>query len=150
MSVCIAIYVFVSICDMYVLIGLLDNIFDGIQRPLERIAQIAQSVFVPKGVDVPALDHKKLWHYVPRPEVQVGDILTGRSSSSSSFRSFFCSSSLFVFLLFPEAEILRVISAERNKHENGAEQDDREVVERCIFYCCDRWSCRLTPLMSLG
>ncbi|PHJ19488.1 v-type proton atpase catalytic subunit a [Cystoisospora suis] len=57
--------------------GLLDNIFDGIQRPLERIAQIAQSVFVPKGVDVPALDHKKLWHYVPRPEVQVGDILTG-------------------------------------------------------------------------
>ncbi|PFH33532.1 putative vacuolar ATP synthase subunit A [Besnoitia besnoiti] len=57
--------------------GLLDNIFDGIQRPLERIAQIAQSVFVPKGVAVPALDHKKLWSYNPVPNVQVGDILTG-------------------------------------------------------------------------
>ncbi|EPR62978.1 putative vacuolar ATP synthase subunit A [Toxoplasma gondii RUB] len=57
--------------------GLLDNIFDGIQRPLERIAQVAQSVFVPKGVDVPALDHKKLWEYNPVANVQVGDILTG-------------------------------------------------------------------------
>lgn len=57
--------------------GLLDNIFDGIQRPLERIAQIAQSVFVPKGVDVSALDHKKIWEYVPSSTVQIGDILTG-------------------------------------------------------------------------
>ncbi|KFG31322.1 putative vacuolar ATP synthase subunit A, partial [Toxoplasma gondii GAB2-2007-GAL-DOM2] len=60
--------------------GLLDNIFDGIQRPLERIAQVAQSVFVPKGVDVPALDHKKLWEYNPVANVQVGDILTGNFS----------------------------------------------------------------------
>ena len=33
---------------------------DGIQRPLERIQQLAQSVFVPRGVDVPNLDRDKL------------------------------------------------------------------------------------------
>merc|ERR1719395_505749 len=32
------------------------GILDGIQRPLERIQQLAQSVFVPRGVDVPNLD----------------------------------------------------------------------------------------------
>merc|ERR1712023_147858 len=31
------------------------GILDGIQRPLERIQTIAQSVFVPRGVDVPNL-----------------------------------------------------------------------------------------------
>merc|ERR1712137_258716 len=33
--------------------GILDGIYDGIQRPLERIQVLAQSVFVPRGVDVP-------------------------------------------------------------------------------------------------
>ena len=41
--------------------GILNQIFDGIQRPLEVIAKYSQSIFVPKGVDVPSLDGKKLW-----------------------------------------------------------------------------------------
>lgn len=36
--------------------GILQNIFDGIQRPLETIANNCRSVFVPKGVEIPALD----------------------------------------------------------------------------------------------
>lgn len=39
--------------------GILDQIFDGIQRPLQVIADKSGSVFVPRGVDVPALDAKK-------------------------------------------------------------------------------------------
>lgn len=39
--------------------GILDQIFDGIQRPLKVIADFSHSVFVPKGVDVPSLDPKK-------------------------------------------------------------------------------------------
>ena len=34
--------------------GILNGIFDGIQRPLERIQELAQSVFIPRGVDVHA------------------------------------------------------------------------------------------------
>ncbi len=45
--------------------GILDQIFDGIQRPLKVIADYSQSVFVPKGVDVPSLDPKKLWTFQP-------------------------------------------------------------------------------------
>ena len=39
--------------------GILDQIFDGIQRPLQVIADYSKSVFVPKGVDVPSLNPKK-------------------------------------------------------------------------------------------
>ena len=45
--------------------GILDQIFDGIQRPLKVIADYSQSVFVPKGVDVPSLDPKKIWNFQP-------------------------------------------------------------------------------------
>jgi len=36
--------------------GILENIFDGIQRPLETIAKKWKSVFVPRGVVVDCLD----------------------------------------------------------------------------------------------
>ena len=56
--------------------GILDGIYDGIQRPLERIQQIAKSVFVPRGIDVPSLDREKLWDFKPL-HVKVGDLVTG-------------------------------------------------------------------------
>ena len=56
--------------------GILNNIFDGIQRPLERILDIAQSVFVPRGVDVPALDQEKKWPFQPS-NIRKGDMVTG-------------------------------------------------------------------------
>jgi len=55
--------------------GILDGIYDGIQRPLERIQTIAQSVFVPRGVDVPNLDRDIKWEFTPK-NVKVGDLVT--------------------------------------------------------------------------
>ena len=45
--------------------GIVDNIFDGIQRPLRKIADVSGDVFVPRGVDVPALDTVKQWEFTP-------------------------------------------------------------------------------------
>lgn len=64
--------------------GILDQIFDGIQRPLKVIAEYSQSIFVPKGVDVPSLNPKKLWDFTPGKIrdgklisfIKEGDILT--------------------------------------------------------------------------
>jgi V-type H+-transporting ATPase subunit A len=56
--------------------GILDGIYDGIQRPLERIQTIAQSCFIPRGVDVPNLDRDKEWPFTPK-EKKVGDLVTG-------------------------------------------------------------------------
>merc|ERR1719362_1239676 len=56
--------------------GILDGIYDGIQRPLARIQELSQSVFVPRGVDVPNLDRDKRWDFQPQ-HVKVGDIVSG-------------------------------------------------------------------------
>ena len=56
--------------------GILDGIYDGIQRPLERIQQMSQSVFVPRGVDVPNLDREKEWDFTPQ-NIKVGDVVSG-------------------------------------------------------------------------
>jgi len=36
--------------------GIFDTIFDGIQRPLKTIADVSNSVFIPRGIEVPKLD----------------------------------------------------------------------------------------------
>ena len=40
--------------------GILDNIFDGIERPLERIADKG-GAFITRGVSVDSLDREKKW-----------------------------------------------------------------------------------------
>ncbi|NLY82961.1 MAG: V-type ATP synthase subunit A [Clostridiales bacterium] len=58
--------------------GLVSTMFDGIQRPLEKIREIAGD-FLARGVEVPALDKEVKWHFTPvakvGDEVGVGDIL---------------------------------------------------------------------------
>ncbi|MEW6244561.1 MAG: V-type ATP synthase subunit A [Bacillota bacterium] len=58
--------------------GLMRSIFDGIQRPLNVIAQIAGS-YITRGIDIPGLDREKEWDFVPVAEVGMtvkgGDIL---------------------------------------------------------------------------
>lgn len=44
--------------------GLLSNIYDGIQRPLEAIKE-RYGANIAKGIDEPALDRSKYWHFVP-------------------------------------------------------------------------------------
>lgn len=43
----------------------MENIFDGIQRPLEAIAKSSGDCFIPRGVNVPALDVVKQWEFQP-------------------------------------------------------------------------------------
>ncbi len=58
--------------------GLISSIYDGIQRPLNIIRNISGD-FIARGIDIPALDYNKKWHFLPRQElgqkVVTGDIL---------------------------------------------------------------------------
>ncbi len=58
--------------------GLLEMIYDGIQRPLERIKELTGSS-IARGISVPALDHERKWEFVPSRKpgdpVEEGDIL---------------------------------------------------------------------------
>ena len=54
--------------------GLIESIYDGIQRPLNKIREQAGDR-ITRGIMVDALDHEKLWDFVP--VAAVGDELSG-------------------------------------------------------------------------
>ena len=55
--------------------GLIENIYDGIQRPLEVIREKSGSNNLPRGIEVPALDRDKKWEFTP--VVKPGDKVIG-------------------------------------------------------------------------
>lgn len=54
--------------------GLLSSIFDGIQRPLELLAEYSGS-FIERGARVKPLDRKREWDFTPT--IDVGDVIEG-------------------------------------------------------------------------
>ena len=58
--------------------GLIENIYDGIQRPLSSLAE-AEGEFMSRGSAMPGLDREKKWHFKPTvqntTEVGPGDII---------------------------------------------------------------------------
>ena len=54
--------------------GMLENIYDGIQRPLPEIRELTGAT-ISRGTDVPALNRAKKWTFVP--VAHEGDELTG-------------------------------------------------------------------------
>jgi V/A-type H+/Na+-transporting ATPase subunit A len=51
--------------------GLIQSMFDGIQRPLNAFMEAAQSNFLKKGISVPSLDRAKKWNF--KSDAKVGD-----------------------------------------------------------------------------
>ena len=54
--------------------GIIENIYDGIQRPLEEIVKRI-GANLQRGIEVPALDREKQWSYTP--VAKVGDAVVG-------------------------------------------------------------------------
>jgi V/A-type H+/Na+-transporting ATPase subunit A len=54
--------------------GLIGTIYDGIQRPLEVIRSMS-GLYIERGITVPSLDRRQLWHFVP--SLAVGERING-------------------------------------------------------------------------
>ncbi len=58
--------------------GLIESIYDGIQRPLDKIKEISGD-YITRGISIPAIDRERRWHFTPsvniRAKVIPGDIL---------------------------------------------------------------------------
>lgn len=59
--------------------GIVSQMFDGIQRPLDTFKEQTDSNFLSRGVQIPALDHSKKWFFEATAEegmtVSAGDIV---------------------------------------------------------------------------
>ncbi|KZV88861.1 V-type ATPase [Exidia glandulosa HHB12029] len=56
--------------------GLMNNIFDGIQRPLRDIQRKSQSIYIPRGINTETLDRSLKWDFTPAT-FKVGDHVSG-------------------------------------------------------------------------
>jgi vacuolar-type H+-ATPase catalytic subunit A/Vma1 len=43
----------------------------GIQRPLEVIYDYTKSIYIPRGINVPALNRSKPWEFTPDSRIRV-------------------------------------------------------------------------------
>ena len=58
--------------------GIMNNIFDGIQRPLETIQSISSDgVFIDKGITCNSLDRNSKWNFSLNKLVKEGTIISG-------------------------------------------------------------------------
>ena len=59
--------------------GIIEQFYDGVQRPLNLIEDAAKSHFISRGIEVPSIDREKKWEFTPRVKVgdtvQPGDVL---------------------------------------------------------------------------
>ena len=62
--------------------GLLSNIFDGIQRPLETIQSMSNSIYIPRGINTPALNKDKKWPF-KRADCRVSSKISSRFPTAS-------------------------------------------------------------------
>ncbi|KAI9882345.1 MAG: vacuolar protein sorting-associated protein 1 [Watsoniomyces obsoletus] len=66
--------------------GLMETIYDGIQRPLRAISTISDSIYIPRGIAAPALDREKKWEFTPA-KIKTGDHITGGDVFGSVFEN---------------------------------------------------------------
>ena len=99
--------------------GMLDTIYDGVQRPLDVLESKMNSAFLDRGVDAPGIDLDRTWEFTPTveagDEVEAGDIV-GTVPETPSIEH--------KVLVPPESDGGEVVSAER-----GSFTVDETVVE---------------------
>jgi V/A-type H+-transporting ATPase subunit A len=54
--------------------GLIESMFDGIQRPLDALREVSKSNFLKKGISVPSLNRTKKWTF--KVTAKVGDVVS--------------------------------------------------------------------------
>ncbi len=89
--------------------GMLDNIYDGIQRPLPEMRRLAGDS-ITRGTDVPALNREKKWDFVPvaKPgdKVGPGDVLGTVQETSAILHK----------IMVPNGVSGQVVSVESGEH----------------------------------
>lgn len=94
--------------------GIMGNIFDGIQRPLEDISKLNNnSIFIPRGVDISALDSHKEWYFQPA---------ANRVCSPFSFFIFYSSS--------------KKISETSHHHQQQETDPSQTNKQKCQLFVC--------------
>jgi len=113
--------------------GLLTSIFDGLQNPLEKIAQEA-GLFLTRGINIAPLDRSKGWQY--RAIAQKGDVVKRGDVLGEAIEMGFAHKIMVPFFLNREYDLVWVAQdgvysidevIAKIKDENGVEYEVKMV-----------------------
>ena len=118
--------------------GMLDNIYDGIQRPLPEIRAIAGET-IARGTEVPALNRTKLWDFVPvasaGDKLVAGDVLGTVQETSAINHKIMVPNGI-------EGEVVRIESGEHVVEDVIAVIRDKDGKEHELTMI-QRWPVRI-------
>ncbi|MBS0634555.1 MAG: V-type ATP synthase subunit A [Verrucomicrobia bacterium] len=124
--------------------GLLSRIFDGLQNPLEEVAEFA-GFFLPRGVYMAPLDRKRRWDY--EPTVKVGDQVIRGDTLGTTQENRFQHKVMVPFSKFGKFEITWVIKpGSYSIEEVVAKAKDEKGVEHS-FTMLQKWPIKM-PLLQ--
>lgn len=124
--------------------GLLSRIFDGLQNPLEEVAEFA-GYFLPRGVYMPPLDKKRRWDYTP--VVKVGDKVIRGDTLGTTLENRFLHKVMLPFSKYGKYEITWVIQpGSYSVDETVAKAVDEKGVEHS-FSMVQKWPIKI-PLLQ--
>ena len=118
--------------------GLLSQVFDGLQNPLEVIAG-KHGFFLPRGIDVFPLDQRKKWLFTP--SVSIGDKVEAGQAIGSVPEGRFNHKIMVPFDLMGTAEITRILEGNFTVEEPIAHIKTSKGEERKLALA-QRWPVR--------
>lgn len=116
--------------------GLLSSIVDGLQNPLEEVAQVA-GLFLPRGIYLPALDRKRLWEY--KPVAKVGDLLKRGDTLGTTKENHFDHAVMVPFSLYRQYKITWVIAPGSYNVDTVVAKATDESGEEYSFSMVQKW-----------
>ena len=118
--------------------GLIAQIFDGIQRPLDVYLRASESDFMKKGLQLPAISRENHWHFTPAvfvgDEVQAGDVLGTVPETSRIMHKIMVPPDL-------SGKVLRIEEGDFTVEDTVCEIQDDEGAVHCINMIA-RWPVR--------
>lgn len=121
--------------------GLLTTIFDGLQNPLEKVAD-KTGVYLSRGVYLPPLDREKRWDF--QPVAKVGDILSRGAILGSVPEARFQHLIMVPFSQFGKIKITHVTKAGTYKIDTVIATGEDEKGRTHEFTMVQRWPVKNT------
>lgn len=120
--------------------GLLTSIFDGLQNPLEDVADAA-GLFLPRGLYVNSLDRKRHWDY--EPKVRKGDVVRRGDSLGSTLEGRFHHQVMVPFSHYGQYRITWVIDPGSYNIETVVARAEDENGREVEFTMLQKWPIKI-------
>ena len=124
--------------------GLLSATFDGLQNPLEKVAD-ATGVYLTRGVYLPPLDREKHWDF--QPHAKIGDKLSRGDILGTVPEGRFQHAIMVPFSLFGKVEITHVAKAGAYSIEEVIAKGTDDRGQELEFTMIQRWPVK-NPLIE--